>query len=332
MKTAKLVIGIICICLFLVVTLQSCAVGIGNTLFETGEVSGTAGFFVAIFFLAGGIVSVAGRKSRGAAIADIVLFALGAVIGFANAGTYSDLNIWSGLCLTLAVFFAISLFAQNYSKTKSKNIAPANPEELQQHNLQSYQQMQQPNNLYWQPIYVTQAPAKKSKRNPFLTFLMAFAIFLAIFLVFFICIILIMPNDQLEAALTISASETEETNSKTEASTEQVLINDSFVKVTYVKIGNVSGVENVTYLTLLIENKSNKKINVLLDDLYVDNVQKFSMRSGLINDIEPGKSAKDTFSLLDTVLDDVGTVEFKVNVLDENYNSLETTDAVKVNK
>ena len=48
MKTWKLVSGILSIVLFIMVAFQSCAVGIGNTLGETGEVGGSAGIIVAI--------------------------------------------------------------------------------------------------------------------------------------------------------------------------------------------------------------------------------------------------------------------------------------------
>ena len=45
MKTWKLVSGILSIVLFIMVAFQSCAVGIGNTLGETGEVGGSAGIY-----------------------------------------------------------------------------------------------------------------------------------------------------------------------------------------------------------------------------------------------------------------------------------------------
>lgn len=63
MKVWKLVSGILSIVLFVFVTFQSCAAGVANTLSENGEVSGTAGVMVAILMLAGGIVSIATRKS-----------------------------------------------------------------------------------------------------------------------------------------------------------------------------------------------------------------------------------------------------------------------------
>lgn len=104
MKTAKLVTGILCMVFTLMVLFQSCAAGISNTLSDTGESSGMAGFVVALLMLSGGIVQVATRKSekKGASIACVVIFVLAALIGFSLAGSFSDLNVWSGWCLIMA--------------------------------------------------------------------------------------------------------------------------------------------------------------------------------------------------------------------------------------
>lgn len=105
MKTWKLVSGILSIVLFAIVLLQSCAAGVSNSIEGTGEMSGTAGAFVAIMMLAGGIVSIATRKAQGKGgnIALVVLFGLAAVIGLTGYGSYSDLAIWSVWCLINAV-------------------------------------------------------------------------------------------------------------------------------------------------------------------------------------------------------------------------------------
>ncbi|MBR1910498.1 MAG: hypothetical protein IJ821_07930, partial [Lachnospiraceae bacterium] len=110
MKVWKLVAGILSIVFFVFVAFQSCAAGVANTLEENGEVSGSAGLIVAIFLLAGGIVSIASRKStgKGGNIALIIMFGLAALIGFANYGSYSDLAVWSGWCLINAVVAVIS--------------------------------------------------------------------------------------------------------------------------------------------------------------------------------------------------------------------------------
>ena len=77
MKTTRLVVGIISIVLFLVVAFQSCAAGIGNTLADNGEVSGSAGVLLAFAYLIAGIISVAARKSQGGAITALCFYILG---------------------------------------------------------------------------------------------------------------------------------------------------------------------------------------------------------------------------------------------------------------
>lgn len=111
MKVWKLVSGILSIVLFVFVTFQSCAAGVANTLSENGEVSGTAGVMVAILMLAGGIVSIATRKSekKGGNVALIVLFGLAVVVGLMNYGSYSDLVIWSVWCIINAVLAVVAI-------------------------------------------------------------------------------------------------------------------------------------------------------------------------------------------------------------------------------
>lgn len=111
MKTWKLVAGIISIILFVVVSFQSCAAGVVNALEDNGGTSGSVGILVAILLLAGGIVSIATRKSegKGGNIALIILFGLAASCGFAGHGNYSDLVIWAVWCLINAVLAIVAL-------------------------------------------------------------------------------------------------------------------------------------------------------------------------------------------------------------------------------
>ncbi|MDE7017772.1 MAG: hypothetical protein K2P65_09400 [Lachnospiraceae bacterium] len=111
MKTWKLVSGILSIVLFVIVIFQSCAAGIVDAIEDSGGASGGAGMIVAIAMLSGGIVSIATRKSegKGGNIALIVLFGLAALVGFALAGNFADLNIWAAWCLVNAVLAVIAL-------------------------------------------------------------------------------------------------------------------------------------------------------------------------------------------------------------------------------
>lgn len=100
MKIWKLVAGILSIIFSVIVFFQSMLVGTANTLSSNGEVGGSAGLFVSIFMLSGGIVSIVIRNSEKTTgnIALGILFGLGAFLGFSMAGSYSDLNIWAGWC------------------------------------------------------------------------------------------------------------------------------------------------------------------------------------------------------------------------------------------
>lgn len=110
MKNWKLVSGILSIVLFIFVTFQSCAAGVANTLTENGESSGSAGVIVAVMMLAGGIVSIVTRKGgKGGNIALIVLFGIGAIMGFSMAGSFADLNIWAAWCLINAILAVVSM-------------------------------------------------------------------------------------------------------------------------------------------------------------------------------------------------------------------------------
>lgn len=110
MKTWKLVSGILSIILFVLVSFQSCAAGVVNSLEANGESGGSAGLILAILMLTGGIVSIATRKGgKGGNIALIILFGLAAIVGFSLAGSYADLYIWAGWCAICLLLAIISL-------------------------------------------------------------------------------------------------------------------------------------------------------------------------------------------------------------------------------
>lgn len=111
MKVWKLVSGILSMILFVVVMFQSCAAGMVNAIEDNGGSSGSFGVIVAIFMLAGGIVSVATRKAigNGGNIALIILFGLAAMMGFIGYGNYSDLVVWSVWCLICAILAIVAL-------------------------------------------------------------------------------------------------------------------------------------------------------------------------------------------------------------------------------
>lgn len=69
-------------------------------------------FFVALLMLSGGIIEVVTRKSvkNGGAISSTIIFFMATIIGFINAGIYTDLYVWSIWCLILGVLNLVSIF------------------------------------------------------------------------------------------------------------------------------------------------------------------------------------------------------------------------------
>jgi hypothetical protein len=108
MKTARTVIGIISMVLFVIITFQSCAAGIGNALADNGGTSGSSGMFLSLCMLVAGIVGVAARKSKGGAITAGCFYAVGGIVGISNVGIFADLIIWSVLSFIFAVVFIAS--------------------------------------------------------------------------------------------------------------------------------------------------------------------------------------------------------------------------------
>lgn len=117
MRVWKLVSGILSIVLSVFVIFQSFAAGTYNALSANGEISGSAGFFVAILMLAGGIVSICVRNLEGIVgdIVLIILFGIAALLGFCFAGSYADLNIWAFWCLIIAALALISSIRKAFS-------------------------------------------------------------------------------------------------------------------------------------------------------------------------------------------------------------------------
>ena len=108
--TAKLILGIISMVLFILVAFQSCAAGLGNALSNNGEASGSFGFLVALNLLITWIIAVAARKSvkKLPWIIAAVLLWLNYFYAKIFGGSYSDLVVWGFLSFALGVFYLFS--------------------------------------------------------------------------------------------------------------------------------------------------------------------------------------------------------------------------------
>lgn len=159
MKIWKMVSGIISMVLFLLVSLQSCAVGLYNTLEDNSEFGGSGGILLAIFMLTAGIVSLATHKQDGIGgdIAVLSLMFIAAFFGVSLAGGYSDLYVWSCWCILCGVLALVFIIIKSTKKKPNYNQSNSqynNPPNIQQYNNpQGFQQY--PPNVYNQGNYNT---------------------------------------------------------------------------------------------------------------------------------------------------------------------------------
>lgn len=110
-KTGRMIICIISIVLSFLVTLQSCAVGVGNALEENGSATGSYGLFLAIFMLLSGIIGLCTRNltSKIGPIVCTIFYWLGSLLSIDTGETYGDLPIWGTLSFIFGLVFLISI-------------------------------------------------------------------------------------------------------------------------------------------------------------------------------------------------------------------------------
>lgn len=120
MKVTKLVLGIIMIILGVIIFFQSMLAGVGNAIASSNSHSGASGIFVAILYVASGIVYLATRKSEklGGDIAGLVMAIIAWLLGAFNVGVYEDLQVWAWLILIIGLMFFIWHFMANRKANK----------------------------------------------------------------------------------------------------------------------------------------------------------------------------------------------------------------------
>ncbi len=118
MKVTKLILGILMIIFSVIIFFQASIAGLGNSLQNNGEFSGTAGIFLAFLWLASGITYLAtkSRSKLGGDIACLIMLAIAWLLGISNAGSYSDLYVWSWAGLIIGLGFFIWHFIKNRKK------------------------------------------------------------------------------------------------------------------------------------------------------------------------------------------------------------------------
>ena len=108
-SAGRLVVGIILFVMSMFILFQSCAAGLVNSWEESSDMGGTAGILVVILMISTGVIAICTRNSasKGGPGTCAGLLFLAAVIGFCNAGVFSDLAVWSVVNIAFGIIFLI---------------------------------------------------------------------------------------------------------------------------------------------------------------------------------------------------------------------------------
>lgn len=142
-----------------------------------------------------------------------------------------------------------------------------------------------------------------------------------------ICSILIM-------SAYLYASLTPTTNNESTVSQDYILYSDKYFNVEYMDFDNVPFVTACS-LQLKVTNKSPKKLTLLLDDVYINNI---AIESGTKMPItlEPGKVSTTPFILFtgNTGLsaEDITKLEFKLTARDDSFKLIHTSNKITLSK
>lgn len=118
LATGRLVTGIISIVLFALISFQSCAAGLSNTLEQNNATSGTAGLLLAFVYLIAGIIGTATRNSAsaGGPAACCVFYFIGAALTIGTGSSFGDLPVWGFIACAFGIVYVIAAV-----KTKKNN-------------------------------------------------------------------------------------------------------------------------------------------------------------------------------------------------------------------
>lgn len=120
-NNAKIALGIVSICIFIIVVFQSCVANLAIALAESNDISGALGQILAFFMLVSGIVAIAARRHRAGSFVCGSLFIIAALFGFVNiTSDYGFVVFWGFVSLIFGITFMAfgglhnEVFAKHY--------------------------------------------------------------------------------------------------------------------------------------------------------------------------------------------------------------------------
>lgn len=128
-----------------------------------------------------------------------------------------------------------------------------------------------------------------------------------------------------------------ETSNQSESQSDanvQVLVDNDIVKVSFVEIYEEPSLPGTCYLRLKVENKTDKTVTVSLKDSYVNGMAQM-IGSGVPMVLAPNKASQTPFffgyaNLGIDSKDEIEGIEFKVWLLDDNYDTVFETEVLVI--
>lgn len=128
----------------------------------------------------------------------------------------------------------------------------------------------------------------------------------------------------------------EASNNEVVETTEQVLVDNDVIKVTYIKLFEESTIPETCYLQLKVENKSDKTLTIYPKDAYANGTA-IIIGSGVPMELATGKNSQTPFfftykNLGITGVDEIQNVEFKLWAVDDDFETVIETDVLKIER
>lgn len=116
--------------------------------------------------------------------------------------------------------------------------------------------------------------------------------------------------------------------------TDQVLVDNEYIKVTFIEVFEEPSVQGMGYLRLKVENKTDKIVTVYPKDVYVNDTSTI-LGSGVAMTLAPGKNSQAPFIIFYanigiTSKDEIEKIEFKLTFDDENHDLVVETDTMVI--
>lgn len=112
------------------------------------------------------------------------------------------------------------------------------------------------------------------------------------------------------------------------------IYSDDLITISFIKKYDTPQLQGMFSFDIKAENKSNKEITIYLQDAYL-NDSTVSIGSGIPLELLAGKNGTNIYSgkyegTGITTADEIKKIRFKILVMDESSNTLETTENIKI--